>query len=171
MPSLRNEIRFLLNDREVRLSQVGSADTLLDHIRLDQHLRGTKEGCAEGDCGACTVLVGRLHDGSLIYETVNACIRLLASVDNCHVVTVENLRGENGDLHPVQQAWIEEDVAQCGYCQAGQIMEAAALLGRNPDPSNADIAREVTAICRCGTYQRIRKAIHHAARLMREQEQ
>ncbi|RVK57496.1 xanthine dehydrogenase small subunit, partial [Sinorhizobium meliloti] len=85
---IRNTIRFLLNDRPVELADVSPVQTLLDFLRIDRSLRGTKEGCAEGDCGACTVLVGRLLDGKLKYESVNACIRFVASLDGCHVVTV-----------------------------------------------------------------------------------
>lgn len=103
----RNTIRFLLNDRSVELADVSPVQTLLDFLRIDRNLRGTKEGCAEGDCGACTVLVGRLLDGKLRYESVNACIRFVASLDGCHVVTVEALAQPNGPLHPVQQAMVD----------------------------------------------------------------
>ena len=119
MTATRDEVRFLLNDREVRLKAVRSSDTLLDHLRLDQRLRGTKEGCAEGDCGACTVLVGRRAGGGLVYEPVNACIRLLPSVDLSHVVTVEHLAGPDGALHPVQRAMVDCHGSQCGFCTPG----------------------------------------------------
>ena len=88
--TIRSEIRFVLNDRDVTLDRVGASDTLLDFLRIDRRLTGTKEGCAEGDCGACTVLVGRLQNGVLRYEPVNACIRLTASLDACHVVSIES---------------------------------------------------------------------------------
>src|SRR5919106_5951168 len=96
---IRNEIRFLLNGEAVALSKVSPDETLLDYLRLRRSLRGTKEGCAEGDCGACTVLVGKLSAGKLVYESVNACIRFLGSLDGSHVVTVEHLRGVAGRLH------------------------------------------------------------------------
>ncbi|TJV64076.1 MAG: 2Fe-2S iron-sulfur cluster binding domain-containing protein, partial [Mesorhizobium sp.] len=88
---IRNEIRFILNGEDVALTTVAPDETLLDWLRLERSLRGTKEGCAEGDCGACTVLVGRLSGGRLVYESVNACIRFLGSLDRTHVVTVEHL--------------------------------------------------------------------------------
>ena len=115
----RNEIRFLLNGRNVAIKDVEADATLLDFLRLNRRLTGTKEGCAEGDCGACTVLVGRLQDGQLIYETVNACIRFMASLDGCHVVTIEHLRGGNGHLHPIQQAMVDYHGSQCGFCTQG----------------------------------------------------
>ena len=103
MTQLRRELRFLLNDEEIALADAAPDETLLDWLRLRRSLRGTKEGCAEGDCGACTVLVGRLSGGTLVYESVNACIRFLGSLDGTHVVTVEHLSGRDGRLHPVQQ--------------------------------------------------------------------
>ena len=99
-PMIRNEIRFILNGEDVALSSVAPDETLLDYLRLRRSLRGTKEGCAEGDCGACTVLVGRLSGGGLVYESVNACIRFMGSLDGCHVVTVEHLRGADGSAAP-----------------------------------------------------------------------
>jgi xanthine dehydrogenase small subunit len=86
--NIRNAIRFILNGEDVALTDVAPDEMLLDYLRLRRSLRGTKEGCAEGDCGACTVLVGRIHGGKLVYEGVNACIRFLGSLDRCHVVTV-----------------------------------------------------------------------------------
>jgi xanthine dehydrogenase small subunit len=163
VPAIRDEIRFLLNDREVRLRQVRSSDTLLDHLRLDQRLRGTKEGCAEGDCGACTVLVGRRAGGDLVYEPVNACIRLTASVDLTHVVTVEHL-AQGGTLHPVQQAMVDCHGSQCGFCTPGIVMSLAGLRLRNPDPTEGEIETALQGnLCRCTGYQPIVAAARAAA--------
>jgi len=152
---IRDEIRFLLNDQERRLREVRASDTLLDHLRLAARLRGTKEGCAEGDCGACTVLVGRRSGGDLVYEPVNACIRLLASVDLCHVVTVEHL-AQGGVLHPVQRAMVDLHASQCGFCTPGFVMSLAALRMRRPDPSEAEIETALQGnLCRCTGYQPI----------------
>ncbi|MBK5568883.1 2Fe-2S iron-sulfur cluster-binding protein, partial [Ensifer sp. SSB1] len=107
MPQPNGSISFILNDREVTLSDIAPTATLLDYLRLDRRLTGTKEGCAEGDCGACTVLVGRLVGDRLVYEGVNACIRFLGSLQASHVVTVEHLAGQDGTLHPVQQAMVD----------------------------------------------------------------
>lgn len=113
----RDEINFILNGRSVTLKDVKANQTLLDFLRLDQRLTGTKEGCAEGDCGACTVLVGRLHNGILKYEVVNACIRFLASVDGCHIVSIEYLAGPNGKLHPVQKRWLNIMAANVAFAR------------------------------------------------------
>ncbi|MCK1975082.1 2Fe-2S iron-sulfur cluster-binding protein, partial [Bacillus safensis] len=86
-----------------------------------------KEGCGEGDCGACTVLVGKISDGKLVYESVNACLRFMGSLDGCHVVTIEHLRGADGGLHPVQKAMIEFHGSQCGFCTPGFVMSLYAL--------------------------------------------
>lgn len=127
---------------------------LLWVLRDELGLTGTKFGCGIGVCGACTVLV----EG----EAVRSCSLPVADVHTKRVTTIEGL-STHGD-HPLQRSWIEEDVPQCGYCQAGQIMVAAALLARNPDPPDADIDAAMNNICRCGTYQRIRAAIHRAVR-------
>lgn len=166
MPQIRNEIRFLLNDRVVALGGAGGSETLLDYLRLEERLRGTKEGCAEGDCGACTVLVGRLLDGALIYETVNACIRFIGSLDGCHVVTVEHLRGADGGLHPVQQAMVDHHGSQCGFCTPGFVMSLYALWMTNPNPDNHAIEKALQGnLCRCTGYAPIVRAAKAAGAL------
>jgi isoquinoline 1-oxidoreductase subunit alpha len=130
---------------------------LLWYLRDHARLTGTKYGCGIAVCGACTVHV----DG----RAVRACVTPVSSVAGRTITTIEGLAsGET--LHAVQQAWIDEDVPQCGYCQAGQIMAAVDLLKRVPDPSDADIGT-ITNLCRCGTYPRIRKAIKRAAAALR----
>ncbi|WP_099825274.1 xanthine dehydrogenase small subunit [Oceaniglobus indicus] len=162
----RSEIRFVLNDRDVSLDRVGAADTLLDFLRIERRLTGTKEGCAEGDCGACTVLVGRLQDGTLRYEPVNACIRLLASLDGCHVVSIEYLSGPDGKLHPVQQAMVDHHGSQCGFCTPGFVMSLYALWMENPDPTEIQIETAIQGnLCRCTGYQPIVKAARAATTL------
>jgi isoquinoline 1-oxidoreductase alpha subunit len=128
---------------------------LLWVIRDELGLTGTKFGCGIAQCGACTVQV----DG----KPVRSCITPAGSVTG-QITTIEGL---STDLkHPVQQAWLAEDVPQCGYCQSGQILAAAALLKDTPNPTDADIDAKLTNICRCGTYPRIRKAVHRAAGAM-----
>ena len=128
---------------------------LLWAIRTEIGLTGTKYGCGIAQCGACTVLV----DG----KAVRSCTLPVANAEGKEIVTIEGL-SQNGTLNKVQQAWIAEDVPQCGYCQSGQIMSATALLNRTPDPNEADIDAAMAGnICRCGTYVRIRRAIRRAA--------
>lgn len=159
MTGVRREIRFLLNGDEVALADVRPDETLLDWLRLRRSLVGTKEGCAEGDCGACTVLVGRLSGGGLVYEGVNACIRFLGSLDGCHVVTVEHLKGSGDALHPVQQAMVDFHGSQCGFCTPGFVMSLYALWMRAPDPSDAAIEKALQGnLCRCTGYESIMRA-------------
>ena len=128
---------------------------LRDHLGLT----GTKFGCGMALCGACTVHL----DGA----PIRSCVTPLAAAAGRRITTIEGLSNDRG--HPVQRAWIELDVPQCGYCQSGQIMSAVALLAANPAPTDADIDAAMSGnICRCGTYPRIRKAIHRAAELARE---
>ena len=157
--NIRNEIRFILNGEDVALSTVAPEETLLDWLRLTRSLRGTKEGCAEGDCGACTVLVGKLSASGLVYESVNACIRFLGSLDGTHVVTVEHLRGDGKELHPVQQAMVDFHGSQCGFCTPGFVMSLYALWMRSPEPSDAAIEKALQGnLCRCTGYEAIMRA-------------
>lgn len=140
--------------------QTGSAaDTpLLWLLRDELNLTGTKFGCGIALCGACTVQV----DG----VAVRSCVTPAGSLAGKKVRTIEGLQEADGALSVLQQAWISHQVPQCGYCQSGMLMAAAALLASNPAPTDADIDKDITNICRCGTYQRIRGAIHAAARAM-----
>ena len=150
-------IRFSLNGDDYEFS--GDPDTpLLWVLRDDAGLTGTKYGCGTGQCRSCTVHVGG--------RARRACVTSVKSVTGHTVTTIEGLSHDAS--HPVQQAWRETNVAQCGYCQSGQIMAVAAMLERQPAPSDEDIDREHRNICRCGTYPRIRKAIHRAAELSRK---
>ena len=148
-------MRLKVNGTERELE--AAPDTpLLWALRDELGLTGTKDGCGMAQCGACTVLV----DG----EAVRSCVYPVSSVKGSSIVTIEGLSPDA--THPVQRAWAELDVVQCGYCQSGQIMSAAALLDVNPNPTDADIDAALTGnICRCGTYQRIRAAVHRAADL------
>jgi len=132
-----------------------SPDTpLLWVLRDELGLTGTKYGCGEALCGACTVLLNG--------APVRSCVLPVSAVAGSRIVTIEGLSADGS--HPVQKAWLEEDVPQCGYCQSGQILAAAALLEQNSSPSDEDIDAALSGIlCRCGTYQRIRRAIHVAA--------
>jgi len=130
---------------------------LLWALRDVVSLTGTKYGCGIAQCGACTVHV----DG----QPMRSCSVPIASVDGASIITIEGLSPDG--KHPVQQAWIAEDVPQCGYCQSGQIMAVAAFLKDHPSPTDADIDANITNICRCGTYERMRRAIHRAADLMK----
>jgi xanthine dehydrogenase small subunit len=162
---MNSAIRFILNGEDITLDAFGPTETLLDYLRLKRRLMGTKEGCAEGDCGACTVLVGRLSDsGGLRYETVNACIRLLGSLHGTHVVTVEHLASADGKLHPVQQAMVDCHGSQCGFCTPGFVMSLYGLWLGNDAPTRADIEAALQGnLCRCTGYEPIVKAAEQVA--------
>ena len=159
MTAVGSAIRFILNDEAITLTDVKPDTTLLDWLRLDRRLRGSKEGCAEGDCGACTVLVGRLMDDEIIYDSVTACIRFVGSLHGTHVVTVEHLRGKDGVLHPVQQAMVDHHGSQCGFCTPGFVMSLYGLWMRDPDPSQTAIEKALQGnLCRCTGYAPIIRA-------------
>ena len=148
-------IRLNVNGKDHVLD--GNPDTpLLWVLREDLGLTGTKYGCGIAFCGACTVHI----DG----HAARSCVAPVSSVQGKKIVTIEGLAAAAGKMHAVQRAWIDEDVVQCGYCQPGQIMAAAALLAARPRPTDAEIDAALSGnICRCGTYQRIRAAVHRAA--------
>lgn len=153
---IRGGIDLVINGDHFR--HTGDPDMpLLWYLRDVLRLTGCKYGCDDTSCGACSVLL----DGKLAH----ACALTMEQVAGKTVTTIEGLAGSDGKLHPVQQAWIDEDAILCGYCQAGQIMAAVDLLARKPKPSDADIDR-IGNLCRCGSYPRIRRAIHRAGQAM-----
>ncbi len=151
-------VSFILNGKSQTVD-VSPAMPLLWLLRDTLNLTGTKFGCGIAMCGACTV--------HLNGEAIRSCVTPVSAVAGKKVTTIEGLSAEHS--HPVQRAWIEVDVPQCGYCQSGQIMAAAALLAKNPHPSDSEIDDGMSGnLCRCGTYLRIREAIHEAAKLRNE---
>ena len=153
------QIRFELNNKARQLEVDDPQTPLLWVIRDMLNLKGTKFGCGKAACGACTLLI----DGM----AVRSCSYPVQFAEGRKITTIEGL-GTPDQPHPVQQAWVEEIVPQCGYCQPGFIMATAALLHQNPAPTDEDINSAITNICRCGTYYRVKKAIHRAAQIHRE---
>jgi len=141
-----------------RLVDVEEDTPLLWAIRDTLGLTGTKYGCGIQQCGACTVIIGK--------RPVRSCGITVGEVAGKEITTIEGLSEDS--KHPVQMAWIEEQVPQCGYCQSGQIMAAVSLLERKPNPTDQEIDRGMLNLCRCGTYPRVRKAIHRASDLLKE---
>jgi isoquinoline 1-oxidoreductase alpha subunit len=146
--------RFILNGKNTAID-VDPSTPLLWALREQAGLTGTKYGCGVAQCGACTVHV----DG----KATRSCVLPVSAVEGKKVTTVEGL-AQGGKLTAVQQAWIANDVPQCGYCQSGMIMAVTALLQEKPKPTDADINAAITNICRCGTFQQVREAIHMAAK-------
>ena len=149
-------MKITVNGELHEIPEPWAESSLLDTLREYLGLVGAKFGCGQGFCGACKVHL----DG----KVVNSCLVRTAAAADAEIGTIEGLAGESGDLHPVQQAWMDEAVPQCGYCQPGQIMQAIALLQETPQPTDAEINAAMSGnLCRCGTYQRIRRAIRRAA--------
>ena len=151
----RASIRFLRRGETVELRDVPPMRTVLDYLRLEERSRGTKEGCNEGDCGACTVALGTLRGGKIVYEPVNACILLMAQLDGKELVTVDDL-STDGQLHPVQQALVDTHGSQCGFCTPGFVMSLFTLYHEGHAPGREEIATHVAGnLCRCTGYRPI----------------
>ncbi len=151
---MRRRLRFLLGHDPVELETVDPTLTVLEWLRRHAHRRGTKEGCAEGDCGACSVIIAEPHENRLRYRPINACIRFMGTLDGCQLLTVEDLKAPDGTLHPVQQAMVEQHGSQCGFCTPGIVMTLAALHHEEQPPFSRRRIDDALAgnLCRCTGY-------------------
>ncbi|QBB70445.1 xanthine dehydrogenase small subunit [Pseudolysobacter antarcticus] len=152
-----NNIRFVLDGAVVSVADVSATTTVLEYLRETVGRTGTKEGCAEGDCGACTVVLGETTvDGDMRYRAINSCIRFLPTIDGKELVTVESLAGDGDTLHPVQQAMVDQHASQCGFCTPGFVMSLFALYLHNPLPQREDVLDALAGnLCRCTGYRPI----------------
>ena len=152
----RTHIRFILDGEVVTVDDVAPTTTLLEYLREKLGRTGTKEGCAEGDCGACTVVIGESVAGKIVYRAINSCIRFLPTLDGKEIVTVENLKAAEGKLHPVQQAMVDHHGSQCGFCTPGFVMSLFGLYLNEAEPQREDVVRALSGnLCRCTGYRPI----------------
>jgi xanthine dehydrogenase small subunit len=160
-------IRFILNEKEIATS-LPPGMVLLDFIRYHQHLMGTKIGCREGDCGACTVLVGELKDNEPQYQSMTCCLMPIGNAQGKHIVTVEGINNDEG-LNPVQQAMADEGATQCGFCTPGFVMSLAGFCLSDKEPTQQNAIAAVDGnICRCTGYKSIERAAGKVADIMKD---
>ncbi|MCE3249825.1 MAG: FAD-binding molybdopterin dehydrogenase, partial [Geminicoccaceae bacterium] len=172
---MRARVRFLLGQELRELDEVDPTMTVLDYLRLVERRTGTKEGCNEGDCGACTVAIGRLCDDRVRYQAVNACIRFVGQLDGCQLLTIEDLKSRNGEPHPAQQAMVDCHASQCGFCTPGFVMSLFALHENDAKADHSDTALSPQRVddalagnlCRCTGYAPIVAAAHRMVQLSR----
>jgi xanthine dehydrogenase small subunit len=164
---MRDTIHFRLGSESRQLRGIDPTMTVLEYLRGTEHLTGTKEGCAEGDCGACTVILVDHADGKPRYQAVNACILFVSALDGRQLLTVEHLAAADGSLHPVQQAMVAHHGSQCGYCTPGFVMSMVAL--RSEAATDRAAVNEALAgnLCRCTGYDKVIRAVLDAAAELR----
>lgn len=152
-------LNLTVNNKQYTV-EVNPNQRLVDFLREELNLTGTKEGCGVGECGACTVIMnGRI---------VNSCLVLAAQAEGAEITTIEGVKGVEGELHPIQQAFLEKGAVQCGYCTPGMVLSAKALLDKNPDPSLDEIKEGISGnLCRCTGYQQIIEAVQEAAKRLK----
>ena len=159
-----NIIKFVHCDQIIEVENPDPNETLLNYIRTNLKKTGTKEGCAEGGCGACTIVLGELKNNNVNYSAVNSCITFLPTIAGKQLILVEDLISKDNSLHPVQKAMVKYHGSQCGFCTPGMIMAAEGLLRRIPDPEEDEIRKALAAnICRCTGYVKIIEAVQFAA--------
>ena len=154
---IKNEIEFILNDELIKINNVDTNVSVLNYLRIDKRLTGTKEGCASGDCGACTAIIAELTNNKLEYKAINTCIMFLYSLHGKQLITVEHL--SNSKLHPVQQSMVDNHASQCGFCTPGFVMSMFGMYKDKVKPSNQNIDEYLAGnLCRCTGYNSIKKA-------------
>jgi len=161
---ISSSVKFLLNDKLIVINNPDPNQTLLNYIRTELKRTGTKEGCSEGGCGACTVVLGELVENKIVYKAINSCISFVPSLNGKQLLIVEDLVSKDGKLHPVQDAMVKFHGSQCGFCTPGMVMSAVDLLNKNASPSETEIREWLEGnICRCTGYHNIVKSIKEAA--------
>ena len=165
---ISSSVKFLLNDKLIVIKNPDPNQTLLNYIRTELKKTGTKEGCSEGGCGACTIVLGELVDNKIEYKAINSCISFVPTLNGKQLIIVEDLVSKNGKLHPVQDAMVKFHGSQCGFCTPGFLMSAEALLNENQNPTRDEIACAIEGnLCRCTGYQQIVDSIEAAAEIKR----
>ena len=155
-----SSIEFLLNDKLITLDGLDTNTTVLEYLRNYKNLKGTKEGCASGDCGACTAVLGEITNNKIKYKSINTCITFLYTLNAKHLITVENLEKQN--LHAVQNSMIDKDGSQCGFCTPGIIMSMYGMYINNVKPTNHNIDKYLSGnLCRCTGYIPIKLSLIH----------
>lgn len=161
-------VRFVLDGEVMAVDHVDPTRTVLQFLREDLRRTGTKEGCAEGDCGACTIVVAELAGEGVRFRAINSCIQFVPTLDGKELLTVESLKGASGALHPVQQAMVDGHGSQCGFCTPGFVMSLFALYKSAQRPSRQDINDALAGnLCRCTGYTKVIEAVQDAARALR----